>query len=128
MLLHLALETIGEPPCLEIGPARIRRDREAPWDGDPELGHLGETHALAAEEDATGTHGLVEVEDIAIRHRGMGSLSPADRMPSGTGGVHLRCSTSPMMRCEISSIESSLTSRIGQPSRRCTCAAYSSSA
>ena len=68
--VDLGLEALGQPPGLEVGAARVRRDREAVRDGDPELRHLDETHALAPEQLAAAGRRLVEVEDVANCHCG----------------------------------------------------------
>ena len=47
-----------------VGAARVGRDREARGDGDPELRHLGEADALAAEELATAVGRLLEAVDV----------------------------------------------------------------
>src|SRR6185437_12587360 len=71
------------------------------------------------EDDERGAEGGVPHAPPPARHRRL-RLHDA---PTAAASA-LRRATSWMIRCEISSIESSLTSSTGQPSRRCTCAAY----
>src|SRR5581483_7209624 len=44
---------------------RLRGDREAGRDGQPQLGHLREPDPFAAEESAPSLGGLVEVVDVS---------------------------------------------------------------
>src|SRR6266516_69987 len=72
-------------------------------------------------------------EPVEDDERSAENAVPEGPAPGRDGwlGLHpaaaLRRSTSWMIRCEISSIDSSLTSSTGQPRRRWTCSAYSSS-
>ena len=62
--VDLLVETGGDVVRGHVGAARVGRDREARGDGDPELRHLGEADALAAEELATAVGRLLEAVDV----------------------------------------------------------------
>jgi hypothetical protein len=65
--LEVSGDLVGQPvglaALLEVGPAGLRRDRETRWHGEPEVGHLGEVGALAAEEILLVLVALSEVVD-----------------------------------------------------------------
>ena len=66
-----SLEPVRElAACGHVPPAGVRRDREAGRDGNPELRHLGEADALAAQQLAPALGGLVEVVDESGRGHG----------------------------------------------------------
>src|SRR5207244_7079145 len=68
MLVDLFGQPFREPCALaHVCTARLGRDREAGGHGDPELRHLGEPDALAAEELAPAFGWLVEVVDVPHR-------------------------------------------------------------
>lgn len=62
---ELLVEPLGEDVGLQIRAARVRRDREAAWNGQPESRHLGKAEALAAEELSAAGWFLCEVVDVA---------------------------------------------------------------
>ena len=84
VLIHLGLEPFGNLAArVHVGAARVGGDREAGRNGNPELRHLGEAHALAAEQLASAVGGLVEVVDVARRaHEGGESSHMLVRCPS----------------------------------------------
>ena len=115
-----AVDVAIRPSARESTPAAAART---------ELGHPGdrpqaepERREEAVEEDERGAERGVPRGPAPLRDRLLGSHAVAVAAASAR-----RRSTSWMIRCEISSIESSLTSSTGQPSRRCICSAYSSS-
>ena len=66
MPLDLRLELFGELLAVEhVRAARVGGDGEPGRDGDPELRHLGQAHALAAEQLPPALGRLVEVVDEA---------------------------------------------------------------
>jgi hypothetical protein len=72
VLPELGLEPVGKLAARgHVGTARVRRDRETRGDRDAELGHLGQTDPLPAEQRAAAVGGLVEVVDVARKaHEG----------------------------------------------------------
>ncbi len=84
------------------------RDREAVGHGQPEPRHLGEPGALAAEQLFRHLRRIGEGVDVGVAHA-------------------VRASTSSMARIAASSTARFETSSTGQPSRRCSALASSSS-
>ena len=66
VIRDLLVQTVRDLPVgAHVGAARFGGDREPRRDGDAQLGHLGETDPLAAEQLAPAVTGLVEVVDVA---------------------------------------------------------------
>ena len=77
-LADLLREPLGPPSTrLAVAGPRLRRDREARRHGNPEVGHLGEVAALAAEEVAHQGRalGLAGPEEVHVLHHGRRSTS-----------------------------------------------------
>src|SRR4029077_8445688 len=101
-----------EPECIRLPSPRAElRDPREHAQAEPER------REEPVEEDERGAERRVPDAPAPQRNGWLG-LHEALALASAA-----RCSTSRMMRCEISSIESSLTSSTGHPSRRWTCAA-----
>ena len=72
---HVPVDLLVEPvrelaACGHVPTAGVRRDREAGRNGNPELRHLGQADALAAQQAAPALRGLVEVVDESGRGHG----------------------------------------------------------
>ena len=98
VLAHLRREPGRLLALLEVGPARVGADREARRHRQPEVGHLGQVGALAAEQVLLVPAALVEVvhelghEPIMTRPAreqqgpsvpGPGRARPGDEAPAG---------------------------------------------
>ena len=71
VLVDLLVEPVRELAARgHVTPAGVGRDREAGRNGNPELRHLGQADALAAQQAAPTLRGLVEVVDEAGRGHG----------------------------------------------------------
>src|SRR5204862_5781052 len=78
MLLDLLLEPVGQAPgARHLRAAGIGRDREPRRNRDPELGYLGQSDPLAAEELPTAVGRLVEVVDVFLGCQGGDRLTNA---------------------------------------------------
>ena len=74
VLVDLAGQAVGQVAGLEVGAAGLGRDREPGRHREPEVGHLGEVRALAAEQVLLVLVALGEVVDV-----GHGPILPCRR-------------------------------------------------
>ena len=83
--VHLGGQFVGFLPGGEIVTTRLGGDREARWDGQSQVGHLGEVRTLATEQVLVVLAALREVEDV-LRH-GHGCRPPGSGWRWARNGV-----------------------------------------
>ena len=83
----------------------------------------------AQRQSGTGGFGVATVSSIPCgeRETHRSAIGPAQSKPNYAVISAWRCSTRRITRAAVSSIESSVVSITGHPSRRCTASAFSSS-